>query len=225
MKYNYIKRLLDVIFATIMIVFFLPVFLLIIMIVMLESKGGAFFVQTRAGRNGVPFSIYKFRSMSIEAPSNIATRDAKDASMITRSGAFLRRTGLDELPQLFNIIKGEMSFIGPRPVILKEEDLLYLRKKYGADKCVPGITGWAQANGRDEIDIEEKAYMDGVYAKNFGVKMDWRCIVKTCEIIITGEGHREGYHGSDVEKIKLSSLSKNRKKTKNFFSIRKKVAR
>jgi len=142
--------------------------------------------------------------MHQNAPHDVATAEIKNVSVITPSGRLLRRTGFDEIPQLINIIKGEMSFIGPRPVILKEKALIALRDSYGANNCTPGISGWAQSNGRDEVEIEEKAYMDGIYAKNFGLRMDLKCFFKTLGVIFTGHGHREGFDdGIRIKKIHL----------------------
>lgn len=217
MKYAIVKRILDLIFAIVLSLLLLPIIVLISIVVWAESKGPVLFRQKRVGKDGALFDIYKYRTMVADAPKNVPTRKLTGKNYITRSGRFLRRTGLDELPQLINILRGEMSFVGPRPVIPDEEDLLYLRRKYGVDECVPGITGWAQANGRDEIDVEEKAYMDGVYAKNFGVKMDWRCVIKTIGILSTGKGHKEGFSGDiDMKKIKLRPMTKLKQKAKNF---------
>ena len=203
--YHGIKRAIDFTGALLMIVLLSPVFALMALYIRIESKGPAFFKQMRSGRYRQPFLVYKFRTMRVEAPVDSPTNSLKNPeTYITHSGKILRRLGVDELPQLINIIKGEMSFIGPRPVVLSEEDLLVLREQYGANACIPGIGGWAQANGRDEVEVEEKAYMDGIYAQNFGLKMDIKCLFKTLEVLITGYGHRENYTGEKpVKKISL----------------------
>lgn len=132
--------------------------------------------------------------MATSAPSNMATNQFTDsASYITRAGKIMRKLSIDELPQLINVIKGDMSMIGPRPVVLAETGLIQLRDKNGSNDVRPGITGWAQANGRDEIDDVEKAELDGYYVENFGLKMDIHCLLKTVWVIVSVAGHSEGH--------------------------------
>lgn len=155
------------------------------------------FKHKRFGQNKQPFTIYKFRTMKTSAPKNIPTNSLVNAEdHITRFGRIMRKLSLDEIPQLINVIRGEMSIVGPRPVILRETDLIALRQKYKANSCKPGITGWAQVNGRDELRIAEKAKMDGEYARNLGPRMDLKCLLMTIHAVIAVKGHREGAYAS-----------------------------
>lgn len=157
-----------------------------------DSKGPVFFKHKRYGKDKKVFTIYKFRSMYIDAPKDCATNDLENAHRyITRFGKFLRLSSIDELPQLINILKGDMSLVGPRPVIVSETDLINEREKYGANSCKPGITGWAQVNGRDELRIKEKARMDGEYVKNLSFLMDLECFLMTFKVILLAKGHKE----------------------------------
>ena len=154
--YSISKRTMDIVSSLVGLILLSPLFLLVAILIKLDSKGPIIFKQIRIGKNSKPFYIYKFRSMKIETP-NIATNDFTDSHVyITRIGKIIRKTSIDEIPQLFNILKGDMSIVGPRPVILEEVDLIELRKSYNIDKILPGITGWAQINGRDNIGNEEK---------------------------------------------------------------------
>jgi O-antigen biosynthesis protein WbqP len=169
-----------------------PVFLIISIIIKLDSKGPVIFKQERIGKNSRPFYIYKFRSMKIDAPSNIPTCELEADKYITSLGNFLRKTSLDELPQLFNIVKGEMSLVGPRPVIPKERKLIELRKKHGVDKVLPGLTGWAQINGRDKIGSKEKVKYDRQYVENKSLNFDIYIIWITACKVIKGEDIVDG---------------------------------
>lgn len=193
MYQKYVKRAIDVIFSLVALIIFLPVGLIVALLIKLDSKGPVIFSHARFGRGKMPFTIYKFRSMSVHAPRNAPTSSLRNAtSYITRIGKIMRKLSLDELPQLINVLKGEMSLIGPRPVVLKEIDLILERDRYGANACRPGITGWAQVNGRDELNNEDKAKMDGEYVKNFGILMDIKCILMTIHAVLSIKGHREG---------------------------------
>ena len=177
--YFTIKRILDILISLIGIILFFPIFIIIGIVIKLESKGPVIFKQLRAGKNSKPFYIYKFRSMKIGAP-NLSTNEFKNADkFITKSGMFTRKTSIDELPQLFNILKGDMSIVGPRPVILEEKSLISLRKEYDIDTLSPGITGWAQINGRDTIGDEDKAKLDYEYYLNKSLRMDIYIIILT----------------------------------------------
>lgn len=191
--YTYAKRAGDICIATISLFLLSATLVVVAILIKVDSKGPVFFRQQRYGKNKQPFIIYKFRTMTTEAPQNCATNDLANATnYITRVGKVMRKLSIDELPQFFNVLKGEMSLVGPRPVILAEADLIAERDKYGANLCTPGITGWAQANGRDEVDIYEKARMDGEYAENQGFTMDMRCLLRTVETIVFGKGYQEG---------------------------------
>ncbi|CEN76777.1 glycosyl transferase [[Clostridium] sordellii] len=177
--YTMIKRLIDIIMSSLGIIILSPLFLIIAILIKLESRGPVIFKQVRAGKDSEPFYIYKFRSMKIDAP-NKSTNDFKDADIfITKIGKLIRKTSIDELPQLFNILKGDMSIVGPRPVILKEVRLINLRKEYNVDSILPGITGWAQINGRDNIGDEEKVKYDHEYLVKKSIRLDIYIIFMT----------------------------------------------
>lgn len=191
---NYVKNILDRILALLGLIILSPIFLLTALAIKIEEpRGKVFFIQDRSGKEGEPFSCIKFRSMSTEAPSNAATWELDNAdSYITKVGRFIRKTSIDELPQLINIIKGDMSIVGPRPVILKEEELINLRRQYGALSVRPGITGLSQISGRDNLHPSKKAETDGEYAANVTFLNDLKIILKTIPQVLSGEGVSEG---------------------------------
>ncbi len=195
--YSSLKRFLDIVFSFVMIIALSPVMLVVALIVAIDTKGSPFFVQERMGRYSVPFKIYKFRSMSAQAPANVATHKLENAEKyISRVGKFIRKTSLDELPQLFNVLKGDMSFVGPRPVVLTETGLLRLRHRNGADRVRPGITGLAQVSGRDTVTIRDKARFDAQYAKTYSFKSDMAILFKTAKQVVVSEGIVEGANKS-----------------------------
>lgn len=178
-NYNKLKRSIDIILSTLGIIILSPVFLIISIIIKLESEGPIIFKQLRAGKDSKPFYIYKFRSMKSDAP-NLSTNEFEDVNLfITKIGKFIRRTSIDELPQLINILKGDMSIVGPRPVILDEKELILLRKEYNIDSILPGITGLAQINGRDIIGTEEKVKLDYEYLQNKSLNLDVKIVFIT----------------------------------------------
>ena len=186
--YTLSKRIIDVIASIIGIIVLSPLLLLVAILIKVDSKGPIIFKQVRVGKDSKPFNIYKFRSMKINTP-NLSTEEFVDASkFITKVGWFIRKTSIDELPQLFNILKGDMSIVGPRPVIEKETRLLELRKKYKVDKIPPGITGLAQINGRDNIDDYEKVEYDLNYLINRSLILDIKIIIKTFLKVVKSEG-------------------------------------
>ncbi len=195
----YVKPTLDVLLASIaLIILFVPL-LLVATWIKLDSRGPVLFRQLRSGKNRVPFTVYKFRSMATDAPADSPTNSLKNAhSHITRSGKIIRKLSIDELPQLINVLKGDMSLVGPRPVLIKEKRLLDLRQVCGANDVKPGITGWAQVNGRDELDDERKAEMDGEYVESFGFRMDLRCILQTVWAVLSIKGHKEGHENDAI---------------------------
>ena len=194
------KRTLDLTVATTALVILVLPMAIVAVWVMVDSRGPILFKQLRSGRNRTPFLVYKFRTMSIDAPKNAPTNELKDAaSFITRSGKIMRKLSLDELPQLFNVVKGEMSLVGPRPVVLNETNLLELRAAVAANDVKPGITGWAQVNGRDELNDIIKSRMDGEYVANFGFKMDVKCLVYTFAAVLSLKGQREGHEISAAD--------------------------
>lgn len=200
--YLKVKRVIDFIIALISLIILSPLFLLIALWIKLDSKGPVFFKQKRIGKNRDFFYIYKFRSMLSETPADMPTHLLNNpAAFITKSGAFLRKTSLDELPQLINILKGEMVIIGPRPALWNQDDLADEREKYGANDVLPGLSGWAQINGRDELPIDVKARLDGQYVENMGLAMDIKCFFGTIISVIRHEGVVEGGTGA-IKKAK-----------------------
>lgn len=190
---NAVKRILDFVMSLAGIVVLSPLLLALAVWVKCDSKGPVFFKQKRVGKNKKLFSILKFRSMYADTPHDVPTHLLKNPdAMITRSGRFLRKTSLDELPQLFNILAGQMSVIGPRPALWNQDDLIAERDKYGVNELVPGLTGYAQVNGRDELPIPVKAELDGYYAKNISFILDVKIFFKTIANVLTGRGVVEG---------------------------------
>jgi len=188
--YNISKRIIDFVGALCGIVVLSPIFIITSILIKVESRGSIIFKQIRVGKDSKPFYIYKFRSMKTDTP-NMATNDLKNPeNYITRVGKFIRKTSIDELPQLFNILKGDMSIVGPRPVIEKEYDLLQLRRECYVDKIKPGVTGWAQINGRDNLDAEEKVKYDKEYLYNRSIKFDIYILLKTFKKVIKGSDIR-----------------------------------
>ncbi|MFX3959461.1 sugar transferase [Streptococcus suis] len=194
--YPICKRILAIIISGSAIVILSPILLLIALAIKLDSRGPVLFKQKRVGKNKKHFMIYKFRSMYVDAPSDMPTHLLKDpTAMITKVGAFLRKTSLDELPQLFNIFKGEMAIVGPRPALWNQYDLVEERDKYRANDIRPGLTGWAQINGRDELEIDEKSKLDGYYVENMGLLLDIKCFFGTFISVAKSEGVVEGGTG------------------------------
>ncbi|XMB87490.1 sugar transferase [Mycoplasmatota bacterium WC44] len=194
---KYSKRIIDVLLSLIGLTILSLIFIILALVIKLESRGPVFFKQKRVGKNKVHFNILKFRTMRIETPKDIPTHMLKDPEKyITKSGKFLRRTSLDELPQIFNILKGEMSIIGPRPALWNQYDLIEERDKYEANNLTPGLTGLAQINGRDELPIPIKAQFDGEYVKKIGLVMDIKCFFGTIFSILKNDGVVEGGTGT-----------------------------
>lgn len=172
-----------------------PFFLIISILIKIDSPGPVFFTQRRIGKNKEEFLILKFRSMRTDAPRDVPTHLLHDTDRhITRFGNFIRKTSLDELPQLINIIKGDMSIVGPRPALYNQYDLIEARDKYGANALVPGLTGWAQIKGRDELPVPRKAALDGYYANHLSFWMDLKCFVGTIPAVLLRRGIVEGAH-------------------------------
>jgi len=191
--YIRIKRILDFILALIGFIVLMPVFMIIIIAIKLDSKGPVIFQQKRVGKNKTYFNIYKFRTMRHDTPHDLPTHlFTNPEDYITHVGRFLRKTSLDELPQLVNIIKGDMAIVGPRPALWNQYDLIAERDKYGANDIRPGLTGWAQINGRDELSVFEKAMFDGEYVEKLGFLIDARCFFITIINVFRRDGVREG---------------------------------
>ena len=203
MYQKYVKRFLDILLSSIALIVASPLFLLLSVWIKLDSKGPVFFRQKRIGVHRTTFEILKFRSMRTDTPHDLATHLLNNPDQwITRAGHFLRKTSLDELPQLINIFRGEMSIIGPRPALWNQYDLIELREAYGANDVVPGLTGWAQINGRDTITNEEKARLDGEYASKISFLMDLKCLFRTVAVVLKKEGYEEGAGGSSSSEQK-----------------------
>ena len=194
--YPYIKRGADVILSLLALICLSPVYLIVALAVKLSSPGPVLFRQQRVGRGGRLFTIYKFRTMRTDTPRDTATHLLQDPSRyITRVGAFLRRSSLDELPQFFNVLKGDMSIVGPRPALYNQYDLIAAREKAGVNAVRPGITGLAQISGRDELPIPVKVRYDREYVENLSLNMDARCFFGTIISVLRAEGVREGGTG------------------------------
>ena len=187
------KRALDLLLSGLGLVVLSPLFLIISIAIKAEDPGPVFFRQKRVGIHKTHFNIVKFRSMRQDTPRDMPTHLLNDPQRwITRTGRFLRKTSLDELPQIAQIFTGKMSIIGPRPALWNQFDLIAERDKYGANDVTPGLTGWAQVNGRDELEIEEKARLDGEYAKNISFGLDMKIFWMTVSNVLRGSGVVEG---------------------------------
>jgi len=180
MPYLKVKRAIDLILSLAVLIILSPLLLIIIVAIKFDSKGPILFKQKRVGIYKTYFNILKFRTMQVDTPKEMPTHllDSPE-QYITNFGKLLRKSSLDELPQIFNIIKGEMSFVGPRPALWNQYDLIEERDKYDANDVTPGLTGWSQINGRDALKISNKAKMDGEYVKKIGLLIDAKCILKT----------------------------------------------
>lgn len=195
--YTPIKRTIDVLLSGIGILVLSPILLILCVAIKLDSPEPILFTQKRVGIHKSYFQIYKFRTMRTDTPKDMPTHMLSNPEQyITRTGSFLRRTSLDELPQIFNIFKGDMSIVGPRPALWNQYDLIAERDKYGANDVLPGLTGWAQINGRDELEIPVKAKLDGDYVKKYGLGMDLRCFFGTFVSVLRQDGVVEGGTGS-----------------------------
>ncbi len=176
--YLIIKRIADIIFSVGLLILLMPVFVIIAALIKIQGDGTVIFAQERLGKNSVPFKILKFRSMSESAP-NVSAHMLNDKSYVTKTGAFLRKTSLDEIPQLINILKGEMSFVGPRPFIPSEGEIVELRKQYHVDRLRPGLTGLAQVEARDTVDQNKKFKLDLFYMNNLNMLLDIKIVFLT----------------------------------------------
>lgn len=193
---HFLKRVIDFILSLIGLIVLSPVFIILCIWIKLDSKGPIFFRQKRVGKNKKHFNILKFRTMYIDTPKDMPTHMLSNPDQyITKAGKFLRKTSLDELPQIINILKGEMAIIGPRPALWNQDDLIAERDKYGANDIKPGLTGWAQINGRDELEIDVKASLDGYYVEHMSFSFDVKCFFGTITSVLKHEGVVEGGTG------------------------------
>ncbi|MCH5270461.1 MAG: sugar transferase [Lachnospiraceae bacterium] len=197
MVYQSVKRSIDFFLALVATVVLSPLLIGIAIAIKAESKGPVLFRQKRVGIHKSFFEIFKFRTMRTDTPKDVPTHQLENPDQyITKVGHFLRKTSLDELPQLFNIIKGDMAFVGPRPALWNQDDLVAERDKYGANDVLPGLTGWAQINGRDELEIPVKAKLDGEYIRKMGPFFDLLCIWGTVFSVLRSDGVVEGGTGT-----------------------------
>ncbi len=195
--YRILKRVFDIVFSLLLSITLLPLFIIIIIFIKIDSKGPILFKQKRVGKNKKHFNILKFRTMYIYTPKDKPTHLLENPEQyITRVGKFLRKTSLDELPQIWNILIGQMSVIGPRPALWNQYDLIQERDKYGVNDIRPGLTGWAQINGRDELPIKIKAEFDVYYIQNMSFSFDCKCFFGTILSVMKHEGVVEGGTGS-----------------------------
>ncbi len=191
--YLKIKRMIDVLISIVCIIVLLPIFIILVVAIKIDSRGPVLFKQKRVGINKTHFYILKFRTMRIDTPKDMPTHLLENPEQwITKVGKFLRKTSLDELPQIFNILKGEMSIVGPRPALWNQYDLIEERDKYNANDILPGLTGLAQISGRDELSIYKKAELDGEYVKKLSFILDLKCFFATFIYALKSEGVVEG---------------------------------
>lgn len=201
---NFLKRLLDLILSLFAIILLIIPMIIIAVMIKIDSKGPVIFVQERVGKHKKNFKILKFRTMKVETSPDVPTHEMQDSEKwITKVGRFLRKTSIDEIPQIFNIFIGHMSIVGPRPALWNQYDLIEERDKYGANDIRPGLTGLAQINGRDELEISVKAKFDGKYVEELnkgkfkGVAIDCKCFWGTIFSVLRKEGVKEG-RASDI---------------------------
>lgn len=215
-----LKRLIDIVLSFCAIIVLAIPMAIISIIVKIDSKGPALFKQKRVGKDKKLFTILKFRSMPVAAPHDIPTHQLENADdMLSSFQRFIRKTSIDELPQIFNIFVGQMSIIGPRPALWNQYDLIAERDKYGANSVRPGLTGWAQINGRDELEIEEKARLDGEYIAKQSFSFDVKCFIGTVFSVLKSNGVVEGGTGAIHEKRKCIA----RRSREKRFGIKNRI--
>ena len=199
--YKFFKRTLDIVLSFLGMLALSPFFLLLVLAIKLDSKGSVLFKQKRVGLHKKHFYILKFRTMRMDTPKDTPTHLLENPEQwITKVGKFLRKTSLDELPQIWNIFVGDMSIIGPRPALWNQYDLIEERDRYGANDVLPGLTGWAQIHGRDELPIAKKAELDGYYVQHLSFGLDVRCFFGTIKSVAKSEGVVEGGTGNMEKK-------------------------
>lgn len=216
-RYLVVRSVIDRILAGIALVILSPLFLIVSIAQKISAPDEPiFFLQKRVGRNAHCFNIIKFRTMKSSAPKNVATGDLADPQIyISRLGRFLRDTSIDELPQLVNVVNGDMSLIGPRPLVYTEREIRFLRRWYGVYQVTPGITGWAQVNGRDTVDIYDKVYYDREYVQNVSLKFDLKVIWKSVLVVLGRKGVVDGkvdpeFRQESIVLLRESQLVQNR---------------
>ena len=205
---KFLKRIIDIVLSFLGLVILLPIFLILSLLVIIDDPGPVFFTQKRVGINKSFFKLHKFRSMKMSTPHDTPTHLLENPEQyITRMGKFLRKSSLDELPQIWDIFVGNMSIIGPRPALLNQDDLVAERDKYGANDVRPGLTGWAQINGRDELEIPVKAKLDGEYVEKISFAFDCKCFFGTIFSVLKHDGVVEGGTG-ELNKQESETVNK-----------------
>lgn len=193
---RFVKRAIDVVIASSGIIVLLVPMAIITVLIKKDSRGNVFFIQTRSGKNRKPFKMLKFRTLSPDCSHYVSSNNMTEKINLSPLQKFLRKSSIDELPQLYNVLKGDMSIIGPRPVICEETDLLCERDKYGANDVLPGLTGWAQINGRDNIDYRKKAWLDGEYVDRISFVFDLKCFMLSIGNVLTHKDFNDNYDKS-----------------------------
>lgn len=214
---HFFKRLIDLLLSFLAIVVLIPVWIILAIAIFVSDPGPIFFTQKRVGKNKKIFKILKFRTMKTSTPHDMPTHMLENPEQyITKVGRFLRKTSLDELPQVFNIFASQMSIIGPRPALWNQDDLIAERDKYGANAVKPGLTGWAQINGRDELEIHVKAKLDGEYVEKLSFGFDCKCFFGTIKSVLKHDGVVEGgtgeLHKEEAKKYENEVQSKKEEK-------------
>ena len=211
-RYLAVKSVIDRILAALALVLLSPLFLMVSIAQKISAPDEPiFFLQKRVGKGAHCFNIIKFRTMKSSAPKNVATGDLENPQMyISKMGRFLRDTSIDELPQLANVVRGEMSLIGPRPLVYTEREIRFLRRWYGVYQVTPGITGWAQINGRDTVDVYDKVYYDREYVQNVSLKFDLKVIWKSIQVVLGRKGVVDGKIDPEFRKESIVLLRESR---------------
>ena len=203
MYQQFFKRILDIVLSLLGLILLAIPMLIVAVMIKMDDPGPVFFCQKRVGNHKRIFNLYKFRSMKLSTPHDMPTHLLENPEQyLLRVGAFIRKYSIDELPQLINILKGDMSIIGPRPALWNQEDLIAERDKYGANDVRPGLTGWAQINGRDELEIDVKARLDGEYVEKLSFGFDCKCFFGTITSVLHHDGVVEGGTG-EMKKEKI----------------------
>ena len=205
---KFLKRTIDIVLSFLGLVILFPIFLILALLIIIDDPGPVFFTQKRVGINKSFFKLHKFRSMKMSTPHDTPTHLLENPEQyITRMGKFLRKSSLDELPQIWDIFVGNMSIIGPRPALWNQDDLVAERDKYGANDVRPGLTGWAQINGRDELEIPVKAKLDGEYVEKISFAFDCKCFFGTIFSVLKHDGVVEGGTG-ELNKQESETVNK-----------------
>ncbi len=213
MYLKFLKRVIDIVLSGIGLILLAVPMLIVAVLIKCDDPGPAIFKQKRVGLHKKNFNLYKFRTMRLDTPHDMPTHMLSNPDRyILKTGGFIRKTSIDELPQLWNIFKGDMSIIGPRPALWNQDDLVAERDKYGANDVKPGLTGWAQINGRDELEIPVKAKLDGEYVEKMSFGMDIKCFFGTVRSVLKSDGVVEGGTG-EMKKKETQEANETEKET------------